>query len=102
PLSRGERRKSEMGASPRNAPAAETPAWYMGALHTHTLHSDGSITPGELLQKTRDLGFDFVAITDHNNTTHRGELAGRGPSSRPLWIAGEEVTTPNGHASVWG
>jgi predicted metal-dependent phosphoesterase TrpH len=82
--------------------AADAPGWYMGALHTHTLHSDGSIAPAALLQKTRDLGFDFVAITDHNNTTHRRDLAGRSPLSRPLWIAGEEVTTANGHASVWG
>lgn len=88
--------------TPPASAADDAPAWYMGALHTHTLHSDGSIAPGELLQKTHDLGFDFVVITDHNTVTHRRELAGRGPLSRPLWIAGEEVTTPNGHASVWG
>ena len=50
-----------------------------------------------------EAGFDFVAITDHNNTTHRAELSrGDAPTGRPLWIAGEEVTTPSGHASVWG
>jgi hypothetical protein len=46
----------------------------------------------------RDAGFDFIAITDHNNTTHTREPM---PPS-PLHIAGEEVTTPGGHASVWG
>jgi hypothetical protein len=80
----------------------EPPRWLVGALHTHTLHSDGTVTPADLLQMTRALGFDFVAITDHNNTTHRADLAKAAPSGAPLWIAGEEVTTPGGHASVWG
>jgi predicted metal-dependent phosphoesterase TrpH len=78
------------------------PAWYTGALHTHTLHSDGTVSPADLLRIAREAGFDFVAITDHNNTTHRGELTRDGLHATPLWIAGEEVTTPNGHASVWG
>jgi predicted metal-dependent phosphoesterase TrpH len=79
-----------------------SPGWFMGALHTHTLHSDGTVTPADLLRLTREAGFDFVAITDHNNTTHRSELTGGALDAAPLWIAGEEVTTPNGHASVWG
>lgn len=79
------------------------PKWYMGALHTHTLHSDGTLTPAALMRRFADLRFDFVALTDHNNTTHRYEFQ-RQHSERdlPLWIAGEEVTTPGGHASVWG
>ena len=83
--------------------AGTSPGWFMGALHTHTLHSDGTVSPAEIMRMTRDAGFDFVAITDHNNTTHTYEL-GRDNSRapRPLWIVGEEVTTPGGHASVWG
>ena len=79
------------------------PQWYKGALHTHTLHSDGAATPGDLVRRVRDAGFDFVFITDHNNTTHRAELQAQLPAAdRPLWLVGEEVTTPGGHASVWG
>jgi len=37
-----------------------------GALHTHTTCSDGALTPEELLRVYRDLGFDFVALTDHD------------------------------------
>ena len=37
-----------------------------GALHTHTTCSDGDLTPLELLRVYRDLGFDFVALTDHD------------------------------------
>jgi predicted metal-dependent phosphoesterase TrpH len=88
----------------RTAPhAPDAPGWFTGALHTHTLHSDGTVTPADLLRMAGETGFDFVAITDHNNTTHRAELnRGDAPTGRPLWIVGEEVTTPSGHASVWG
>jgi hypothetical protein len=77
--------------------------WYVGALHTHTLHSDGTMEPSALLRQFGNAGFDFVALTDHNNTTHGDDprLWGR-TTSGPLWIIGEEVTTPAGHASVWG
>jgi hypothetical protein len=77
--------------------------WYMGALHTHTVHSDGELGAIELLRRFGDAGFDFVAITDHNNTTHTHAIASQHPTgARPLWIVGEEVTTPGGHANVWG
>jgi hypothetical protein len=83
--------------------AASGPGWYLGALHTHTVHSDGSTAPLELLRLFRDARFDFVVITDHNTTTAAREiLASPPPEVRPLWILGEEVTTPGGHASVWG
>jgi hypothetical protein len=78
--------------------AAHAPRWFSGALHLHTLHSDGSITPAALAEATRAAGFDFIVVTDHNNTTHTREPM---PAS-PLHIVGEEVTTPAGHANVWG
>ncbi len=97
------RRSSAVDPSIPSPSTPSTYAWYMGALHTHTLHSDGTVTPLELMRQMRAAGFDFVAITDHNNTTHRYELGPQYPNgTRPLWIVGEEVTTPNGHASVWG
>ena len=37
-----------------------------GALHTHTTKSDGKLTPDEVLRVYRDLGFDFIALTDHD------------------------------------
>jgi hypothetical protein len=75
------------------------PAWFSGGLHLHTLHSDGKHTPADVCRRAREAGHDFVVITDHNNTTHQLE-----PIDEPdlLRIVGEEVTTPGGHASVWG
>ena len=37
-----------------------------GALHAHTTCSEGDLTPLELLEIYRNLGFDFVALTDHD------------------------------------
>lgn len=88
---------------PRAARQDTNLAWYKGALHTHTQHSDGTLSPLDLMAQFRAAKFDFVAITDHNNTTHQYELASQKPEPElPLRIVGEEVTTPGGHASVWG
>jgi hypothetical protein len=81
------------------------PRWWSGALHTHTNHSDGALSARDLLWRVRESGLEFVSITDHNNTTHIDEVVDSGSlalSMLPLWIAGEEVTTPHGHANVWG
>ena len=83
---------------PRGANQQTGPRWYGGGLHLHTTHSDGSLAPAALADAARAAGLEFIAITDHNNTTHRREAM---PSS-PLHIVGEEVTTPGGHADVWG
>lgn len=86
------------GVEARPASARAKAEWYSGALHLHTKHSDGALTPAALADAARSAGYDFIAITDHNNTTHTREPL---PSS-PLHITGEEVTTPAGHATVWG
>ena len=75
--------------------------WYAGDLHLHTVHSDGSTEPAQLLEMARRAGLDFVAITDHNNTTHAVAVP-PDPNGKPLHIVGEEITTPGGHANVWG
>ncbi|HVL66172.1 MAG TPA: CehA/McbA family metallohydrolase [Vicinamibacterales bacterium] len=80
---------------------AQSRRWYSGDLHLHTVHSDGNSEPAQVLELARQAGLDFAAITDHNNTTHA--LAHPpDPSGRPLHIVGEEITTPGGHANVWG
>jgi len=50
----------------------------------------------------RHAGLDFIAITDHNNLVHQIETPRPGRPGDPLVISGEEVTTPGGHANVWG
>ena len=55
----------------------------------------------DLLREARDAGLDFVALTDHNTTSH---LAGIEELSdpRPLVIPGMELTTFHGHALSLG
>jgi predicted metal-dependent phosphoesterase TrpH len=38
-----------------------------GNLHTHTLFSDGLLAPAEVIRRYRALGYDFLAITDHDD-----------------------------------
>ena len=99
-LSAGASAKAEAAVGREGGPV--TPgAWLLGALHTHTVHSTGMLTPPALMQQFAAAGFDFVAITDDNNTTHRRDLQNH-PAARPLLISGEEVATAQGHAGVWG
>jgi hypothetical protein len=94
---------SDLVRLPAAEPLPSRSRWFAGALHTHTIHSDGALSAAELLELGRETRLDFVAITDHNTVTHQEELASRNWSaSSPLLIVGEEVTTPGGHASVWG
>jgi len=37
-----------------------------GALHVHTTCSDGTLTPREVVEVYAGLGFDFIALTDHD------------------------------------
>ena len=37
-------------------------------LHTHTVYSDGTFTPAELMALAAQRGLDVVALTDHDTT----------------------------------
>lgn len=96
---RGGRGPTPVLAPPPHEPIRRGEAWYAGDLHVHTLHSDGTVRAAAAARAARDAGLDFIAITDHNNTTHQLETI---DVPGLLVIAGEEVTTPAGHANVWG
>ena len=95
------------------APLKTGEAWYRGDLHMHTGHSDGSCAsrkgarvPCPLFRTTEAAvarGLDFVAITDHNATSHHQGLAELQPYYDDLLlIPGREITTFKGHANVFG
>jgi len=75
--------------------------WYRGDLHSHTDHSDGANTIAEMASFARARGLDFLAITDHNTTTHMPVIDAWADTPL-LLVPGEEVTTYSGHANVWG
>ena len=39
--------------------------WWRGNLHTHSNRSDGELPPRATAERYRDIGYDFLAITDH-------------------------------------
>ncbi len=44
--------------------------WYKGQLHCHTTNSDGLLPVSEVIRKYRLEGYDFVAVSDHNQLTN--------------------------------
>ena len=93
---------------PDPAPAVAQPraptggrGWYRGDFHSHTVHSDGYNSIDEYVVEAKRVGLGFLAITDHNTSSHFVEIARRGDDGL-LLIPGEEVTTGWGHANVWG
>lgn len=43
--------------------------WYRGNLHCHTTNSDGTLTPAQLAELYASLGYDYLAICDHDHLT---------------------------------
>jgi hypothetical protein len=72
---------------------------YKGDLHMHTLASDGIFTVGELMERARKLGLDFIAITDHNQMVSSDSF----PQARDISvIPGMEYTHYLGHSNFLG
>ena len=87
--------------------------WYRGDLHMHTAHSDGSClsqagkkVPCPLFltaEAAAKRGLDFIAITDHNATSHYEDERELQPYfDTLLLIPGREITTFQGHANLFG
>lgn len=84
------------GDPPRNAAG-----WYLGDLHSHTIHSDGHWDVPDLVEAARANTLDFVTLTDHNTVA---PLAQMDSLSAPelLTMSGLELTTYAGHALALG
>jgi hypothetical protein len=110
--------RSQFTARIHFGPEASVPlragtSWYRGDLHLHTAHSDGScvsqsgtVVPCpvfKILESAAARGLDFVAITDHNTTSHYEAMRELQPYfDRMLIVRGREITTFQGHANVFG
>ncbi len=69
-------------------------------LHMHTCHSDGQLSPAELVMKAHDYGLRAIAITDHDCVDGLGEGAQAGRQYGIEVIAGVELSVSVGHARV--
>ena len=79
----GDRRRLEI-INPFDGPGL----WLTGCMHLHTSASDGIYTPEQTLRSYRELGYDFIAITDHESVTIPSEM----PQGL-IWIPGVEYAT---------
>jgi hypothetical protein len=101
------------GSAPGEPIVRAEPGWYRGDLHMHTAHSDGSClsrrqqrVPCPLFLTAKaasERGLDFIAITDHNTTSHADAMRELQPYFDDLLlIPGREITTFQGHANLFG
>lgn len=75
-----------------------SPGWFRGDNHTHSLFSDGGSSIETNVLFARDLGLSFLTATDHNTIAHFGEITRlEGIYNDIILMAGEEVTTSKGH-----
>jgi len=78
-----------------------TPGWYRGELHAHTIESDGVLTADELIKAAHAAKLDFLAITDHFTTSQWWRID---ESRLPAMVVLNscEITSQNGHANMHG
>jgi 3',5'-nucleoside bisphosphate phosphatase len=63
-------------------------------LHTHTNHSDGELTPSELLDKARRYGLAAISITDHETVSpYSSETARHAEQAGVELVPGIEIST---------
>ena len=56
-------------------------------LHTHTLRSDGTLEPRDLVEQVAAAGVELLAITDHDNLAAYRELTAAGAAPLPAGLA---------------
>lgn len=94
-------------------PIRKAPGWYRGDLHMHTAHSDGSCLSQsgravpcplfKILEAATQRKLDFVAVSDHNTTSHYDAERELAPYfDNLLLLHAREITTYSGHANLFG
>lgn len=89
------------------------PGWYVGDLHAHSGHSDGTshsmrgarigTPPHRVFDAAAAAGLDFLALTDHNTASHWLDVDRLQPFYDTLLLAhARELTTYRGHANAIG
>jgi len=76
-------------------------------LHSHTTHSDGTFTPGELIRLAKSRELSAVAITDHDVTTGNNEAIAVGKETGVDVVPGVELSIEHplasgGHIDILG
>ncbi len=62
-------------------------------LHTHSVYSDGTLTPKELVQNALDIGLKAIALTDHNDINGLEEFLDAAKGKDIIAVSGIEFST---------
>ncbi len=62
-------------------------------LHTHTVYSDGTDTPAQLIEKAEAMGLSAIALTDHNNVGGLAEFVEAARGKHVQAVPGIEFST---------
>ncbi|HEY3340916.1 MAG TPA: CehA/McbA family metallohydrolase [Anaerolineae bacterium] len=68
--------------------------WLKGNLHTHTTMSDGELTPAQAIAAYERLGYDFLAISDHDTYIAPSDYQA---GTKLILVPGVEVTAMGPH-----
>ena len=72
-------------------------------LHSHTINSDASFTPRELLEAAKDFGYEGIFVTDHNTNATLEQIYDQNLDKEILpAFKGSERTTFYGHMLILG
>ena len=52
----------------------QVPKYFKANLHTHSTISDGKLTPEEVKQAYKSLGYSILCLTDHNVTVNHSDM----------------------------
>ncbi len=74
---------------------------YLGVLHVHSTHSDGSGSVREIVSAAQGVGVDFLVLSDHNGLQAKAD-GWEGWHGRVLVSVGEEVSSRWGHCLAFG
>jgi predicted metal-dependent phosphoesterase TrpH len=76
-------------------------------LQTHSIYSDGSFSPTELVVKARQVNLKAIALTDHDTVEGIAEFLAAGGKHHQVVVPGVELSAesslpPNGHLHILG
>jgi predicted metal-dependent phosphoesterase TrpH len=69
-------------------------------LHTHSIHSDGTWTPTQIVEKALARGLSALALTDHDSVDGLDEARSRASGTELEIVAGVELSAYDGSVEV--
>ena len=69
-------------------------------LHTHSIYSDGTFTPKEIIEAAEAIGLNAVALCDHNTVSGVPEFLESAKGKKVKAVAGIEISTDYGKTEL--